>query len=100
VVVASSPALWTAPGDTPAIAFDGETDYRRNDVYAGVQMLTPLVTRVDCGTDDSFCDAARAFADRLPHANPGSFTAGFHDDAYWRSVAPAQIATIGDALLH
>jgi S-formylglutathione hydrolase FrmB len=97
-VVASSPALWRSPGDMPAIAFDGEADYRRNDVYARVDRLAPLVTRVDCGTDDSFIDAARAFASRLPHPNPGSFTEGFHDAAYWRSVVPAQIATIGRAL--
>jgi hypothetical protein len=38
-------------------------------------------------------------ASRLPHQNPGSFGEGFHDAAYWRSVAPAQIATIGKALL-
>jgi enterochelin esterase-like enzyme len=98
-VVASSPALWTSPGATPAIAFDGESDYRRNDVYAGIARLASLVTRVDCGTDDSFVDAARAFAAQLPHPNQGSFTDGFHDAAYWRSVAPAQIATIGTALL-
>jgi S-formylglutathione hydrolase FrmB len=98
-VVASSPALWTSAGDTPAIAFDGESDYRRNDVFAGIEQLAPMVVRVDCGTDDPFCDAARTFASRLPHQNPGSFGEGFHDAAYWRSVAPAQIATIGKALL-
>lgn len=98
-VVASSPALWTSPGATPAIAFDGEEDYRRNDVYAHVDRLASLVARVDCGTDDPFVDAARAFVSRLPHPNPGSFAEGFHDAAYWRSVAPAQIATIGTALL-
>jgi S-formylglutathione hydrolase FrmB len=99
VVVASSPALWTSPGDTPAIAFDGEADYRRNDVYAGADRLESLVVRVDCGTDDPFVDAARTFAARLPRPNPGGFTDGFHDAAYWRSVAPAQVATIGRALL-
>jgi S-formylglutathione hydrolase FrmB len=98
-VVATSPALWTAPGDTPAIAFDGASDYHRNDVFAGIDRLAPLVARVDCGTDDPFYDAARTFASRLPHPNPGSFGEGFHDAAYWRSIAPAQIATIGSALL-
>jgi enterochelin esterase-like enzyme len=97
-VVAASPALWTEPGATPGIAFDGSDDYHRNDVFAGTAKLAPLTVRVDCGADDSFADAARAFADRLPHPNPGAFTAGFHDAAYWRSVAPAEIATIGAAL--
>jgi hypothetical protein len=44
-------------------------------------------------------DADAAFAARLPHADQGSFGSGFHDDAYWRSVAPAQIATIAQSLL-
>jgi S-formylglutathione hydrolase FrmB len=98
-VVASSPALWTSPGDTPAIAFDGASDYQRNDVFAAIDRLAPMVARVDCGTEDPFYDAAHTFASKLPHPNPGSFGAGFHDAAYWRSVAPAQVATIGTALL-
>ena len=98
-VVASSPALWTDAGATPAIAFDGAADYHRNDVFAGVDRLASLEARVDCGTDDPFYDAARMFVSRLPHPNPGSFGEGFHDAAYWRSVAPAQVATIGHALL-
>jgi hypothetical protein len=68
-------------------------------VFAGIDQLARMVARVDCGTDDPFCDAARTFASRLPHQNPGSFGEGFHDAAYWRNVAPAQIATIGKALL-
>jgi enterochelin esterase-like enzyme len=98
-VVASSPALWTSFAEAPEIAFDGLLEYDQDDVFASVDRLAPLVARVDCGTDDSFVDAARTFAARLPHRNPGSFTEGFHDAAYWRSVAPAQVATIADALV-
>jgi len=98
-VVASSPALWTSFVDAPEIAFDGFIEYEQNDVFAKRERLAPLVVRVDCGIDDPFLDAARAFAARLPHRNPGSFTEGFHDAAYWRSVAPAQVATIGGALV-
>jgi len=97
-VAAASPALWTTPSATPAIAFDGAADYHRNDVFAGVRHLAGLVVRIDCGTDDPFYDADRQLAARLPRGHPGSFGPGFHDAAYWRSVAPAQIATIASAL--
>jgi enterochelin esterase-like enzyme len=98
-VAAASPALWTTPGATPAIAFDGAADYHRNDVFAGADRLTNMTVRIDCGTDDPFHDADAEFATKLPHANPGTFSSGFHDAAYWRSVAPAQIATITRALV-
>ncbi|MCU1457901.1 MAG: putative esterase [Actinomycetia bacterium] len=97
-VAAASPALWTTPGATAAIAFDGSADYHRNDVFAGMDRLAAMTVRIDCGTDDPFHDADAEFAARLPHANRGRFSSGFHDDAYWRSVAPAQIATIANAL--
>jgi len=57
-----------------------------------------MTVRIDCGTDDPFHDADVEFAARLPHSNQGTFGSGFHDDAYWRSVAPAQIATIAETL--
>jgi S-formylglutathione hydrolase FrmB len=96
-VVAASPALWTSAAATAAGAFDSVDDYSRNSVFAGVHALDALSVHVDCGTDDSFAPAARAFAARLAHKPAGSFGPGFHDAAYWRSVAPAQIATIARA---
>jgi hypothetical protein len=56
------------------------------------------VVRIDCGTKDPFLPTAKAFAAKLPHANPGGFSFGYHDAPYWRSVAPAQIDTIAGAL--
>lgn len=98
-VVATSPALWRSPGETAPGAFDNAEDYRLNDVFSHVDTLASMTVRVDCGSSDPFIGAARAFAAKLPEPNPGGFTAGFHDAPYWRSVAPAQIATIGSALL-
>ena len=59
---------------------------------------THMTVRVDCGTHDPFLHADRAFAAQLPARPAGTFTAGFHDFAYWRSIAPAQIDTITAAL--
>jgi pimeloyl-ACP methyl ester carboxylesterase len=97
-VCAASPALWTTPGATPAGAFDDADDYQRNDVYARTARLSSTTVRVDCGTDDPFYGASKAFVAQLHPAPQGRFSAGFHDDAYWRSVAPAQIRTIKAAL--
>jgi S-formylglutathione hydrolase FrmB len=97
-VVGSSPALFPSASATSPGSFDGAADYQRNDVYAHESALAPLVVRVDCGTHDPFLPAVKTFASRLPSPNPGSFTNGYHDAPYWRSVAPAQVATVAAAL--
>lgn len=97
-VVAASPALWHSFGQSSGGAFDDADDYAEYDVFAHREQLTPLAVRVDCGTDDGFLGAAKDFAAGLPAANLGRFSEGFHDGPYWRSIAPAQLTTIGTAL--
>jgi len=97
-VVAASPALWHSFGQSSGGAFDDADDYAKHDVFAHREQLSMLRVRVDCGTDDGFLGAAKDFAKGLPAANLGRFSAGFHDGAYWRSVAPAQLTMIGEAL--
>lgn len=97
-VAAASPALFTTAGATVEGAFDDAGDYHRNDVFADVDRLAaPMVVRIDCGSADSFYGAARTFASDLPNPPQGTFGAGFHDNPYWRSVAPAQLRTINAA---
>jgi enterochelin esterase-like enzyme len=96
-VCAASPALWLTAGESADGAFDSAEDYAAHDVFANVSALSPLRVRIDCGTDDGFINAARVFAKKLPQTNLGTFTAGQHDGPYWRSIAPAQIATIASA---
>jgi S-formylglutathione hydrolase FrmB len=96
-VAAASPALWTSPGATAAGAFDGAADYHRFDVFADTARLAALVVRVDCGRGDPFFQADSQFVARLPPGHQGSFGPGFHDVAYWRSIAGAQVATIAAA---
>jgi hypothetical protein len=97
VVAAASPALWTRAADTAAGAFDSADDFRAHDVFRGVDHLSPLVVRVDCGSDDPFYDASKEFVARLPGRSYGTFGQGFHDAAYWRAVAPEQVKTIAGA---
>jgi enterochelin esterase-like enzyme len=96
-VAAASPALWTSPGATAPGAFDSPDDYHRHDVYAATGKLGTVVVRVDCGTGDPFYAADKRFVAALHPPPQGSFGSGFHDPAYWRSVAPAQITTISRA---
>ena len=96
-VCAASPALWLTAKEPADGAFDSADEYAAHDVFANTAVLSSLRVRVDCGTDDGFVSAARAFATKLPQVNLGKFTAGQHDDPYWRSIAPAQIATIASA---
>ena len=97
-VVAASPALWARAGDSAPGAFDDPADFAAHDVFAGASALAPITVRVDCGTSDGFIAQARRFAQQLSTPNHGSFGPGFHDAAYWRSIAPAQVATIDAAL--
>jgi enterochelin esterase-like enzyme len=96
-VCAASPALWTTADEPAGDAFDSPSDYAAHDVFANTAALSTLKVRVDCGADDGFIKAARVFAAKLPNQNLGTFGPGLHDGPYWRSIAPAQIATIASA---
>lgn len=92
IVVAASPALWSRAGDTAPGAFDGRDDFAANDVFAHPEALRRTHLRIDCGLNDPFLAATRAFAQEVPAVV--SFTAGYHDAAYWRSIAPTQVQFI------
>lgn len=96
-VAAASPALWLRSDEYSPGAFDGPEDFEAFNVFAGSASLRGLAVRIDCGTSDGFVHAARQFAEQLPAPNLGRFTAGYHDAPYWRSIAPAQLATIADS---
>ena len=96
-VAASSPALWTSPGATAPGAFDSPSDYHCYDVFSRTEALAGLAVRVDCGTGDPFFRADSAFAARVNTVQT-NFGPGFHDAAYWRSVAPSQVQMIAAAL--
>lgn len=94
VVAAASPALWLRSDEVSPGAFDGPEDFEAFNVFTGAALLGGLAVRVDCGTSDGFVHAARKFAEQLSEPNLGGFSDGYHDAAYWRSIAPAQLATI------
>jgi S-formylglutathione hydrolase FrmB len=97
-VVATSPALWTSAGATAPGAFDDAADYHANDIWTGLDRLSGLVVRLDCGTSDPFYPATRRLDGRIPFPHQAVFGPGHHDNAYWQKVAPGQLTAIAGAL--
>jgi pimeloyl-ACP methyl ester carboxylesterase len=90
-VVAASAALWQSSDDSAAGAFDDREDFLRNDVFASAGRLSRIPVRLDCGRDDPFIAANRAFARRLPPSAAATFDDGAHTEEYWTAHAGAQM---------
>ena len=90
-VVAASAALWQSPADSAPGAFDDREDFVRNDVFAARGKLRGIPVRLDCGRDDPFVVANRAFVRELPGATV-AFDAGAHTEEYWTAHAGAQMS--------
>jgi hypothetical protein len=90
-VAGASAALWQSPGDTADGAFDDSKDFARNDVFAVRRELARMPVRLDCGRDDPFIVANRAFARGLPSA-AATFDAGAHSEGFWTAHAGAQMS--------
>jgi S-formylglutathione hydrolase FrmB len=90
-VAAASAALWQSPSDSAAGAFDDSSDFARNDVFARRSVLATMAVRLDCGRDDPFIVANRAFARGLPTAAT-TFDAGAHTEEYWTAHTGAQMS--------
>jgi hypothetical protein len=56
-----------------------------------------MLVRVDCGADDTFATATRAFAATLPTAEV-TVSKGCHDGTFWQGQAPAQLRFLAAAL--
>ena len=90
-----SAALWRSYDDGVGDAFDNAADYAANDVFQGAGDLRELPARLDCGRQDPFYAADKAFVESLAEPPAGGFSAGGHNDAYWSRVAPAEIDWLG-----
>ena len=94
-VCAVSAALWRSYDAGVGDAFDSPADYAANDVFKGVDRLRSLPVRLDCGRQDPFYEADKAFVEALPEPPAGGFSPGGHNDDFWSRVAPAEIDWIG-----
>jgi S-formylglutathione hydrolase FrmB len=89
-VVATSAALWQSSGDSAPGAFDDRQDFARNDVFARRGELARMPVRLDCGSEDPFIVANRAFARGLP-SGVATFDRGAHTEEYWSAHAGTQM---------
>jgi enterochelin esterase-like enzyme len=89
-VALSSPALWRRFDETADGAFDGEVDFRAHDVFTATDRLDGVAVAAWIGRDDPFLPGFRDLRGFRPD---GTYRIGkgFHDGAYWRSVAPEQV---------
>jgi dienelactone hydrolase len=97
-VAALSPALWTNPDDASASGFADAAEYERYSVMGHQRELDGIPVRVDCGREDPFYDADRAYVDGFDRPVTATFEDGAHDDAYWTRMVPAQLAFVGRRL--
>ena len=97
-VCAVSAALWRSYDDGVGDAFDGAADFAANDVFTDADRLRGLPVRLDCGRQDPFYEADKAFVETLPEPPAGGFSPGGHNDDFWSRVAPAEIDWIGGCL--
>jgi len=95
---ALSPALWTNPDDASSSGFVDAAEYERYSVVGHQADLDGIPVRVDCGTDDPFYAADRAYVAGFDRTVVSSFGPGDHDPAYWTRKLPSQLAFVGHAL--
>ena len=95
---ALSPALWTNPDDASSSGFADAAEYERYSVVGHQADLVGVRVRVDCGTDDPFYSADRAYVAGFDRPVTSTFGHGNHDPAYWTRLMPAQLAFVGSAL--
>jgi enterochelin esterase-like enzyme len=92
-VAAESPALWTNGDDASASGFRDAAEYAEFIVFGHQEDLAGIPVRIDCGNDDPFHDATRAYVAGFPRDQHPSvhYQPGAHNMDYWRRMAPAQL---------
>ena len=97
-VAVSSAALWVDPADASASGFADAAEYQQFSVMGHQSDLDGVQVRLDCGTDDPFYAADRAYVAGFPRPIVSTFQPGAHDPAYWTRMMPDQLAFVGRAL--
>lgn len=97
-VVAESPAIWHRASQSAGGAFDDAADFDAHAIFGNLARLKGVALRVDCGASDGFAPATRDLRAALTPKPAGGITPGGHDEGYWRSQAPAQLAFVAQHL--
>ena len=94
-IAAESPALWFTASQAAHVAFDGPADFAAHTLFGRQAQLASIPVRIDCGTGDGFYPVVRNYVGTMKPHPAGGFTAGGHNMAFWRRMAPAQLDFIG-----
>jgi S-formylglutathione hydrolase FrmB len=97
-VAALSAAIWQGDSAFSASGFSSSAEYRQYTVFGHQTELDGIAVRLDCGTEDPFCPADRAYVAGFDRPVTSTFTDGAHDSAYWTRMLPAQLAFAGRRL--
>jgi S-formylglutathione hydrolase FrmB len=93
-----SPALWTDAASASGYGFADAAEYERFSVVGHQSDLDGIAVRVDCGTDDPFYAADRAYVAGFSRPVVSTFQLGAHTAAYWTRMLPAQLRFVGGSV--
>jgi enterochelin esterase-like enzyme len=97
-VAVLSVATWQGSSGFSSSGFSSTAEYERYTVFGHQSDLDGIPVRLDCGTEDPFCPANRAYVAGFDRPVTSTFSHGAHDTAYWTRMLPAQLAFVGRAL--
>ena len=86
------------PADASLSGFADAAEYLRYSVLGRQAQLRGVQVRVDCGTDDPFYAADRAYVAGFDRPVTSTFQPGAHTTEYWTRMMPAVLAFVGTAL--
>lgn len=93
-----SAAIWQGSSGFSPSGFSSTAEYERYTVFGRQSDLDGIPVRLDCGVEDPFCPANRAYVAGFDRPVTSTFQDGGHDLAYWTRMLPAQLAFLGRAL--
>jgi hypothetical protein len=93
-----SPALWRNFADSAPGAFDDAADFARATAFGRQRTLEGIPLRIDCGEEDPFYAATKAYRRDFRIQPAGGFQPGGHDVGYWRRMAPSHVRFLARAL--
>lgn len=93
-----SAAVWQPGGGFSSFGFADQAEYDRFTVFGHQSDLDGIAVRLDCGREDPFYAADRAYLDGFDRPVTSTFEDGAHEPAYWTRMLPAQLAFVGRGL--
>jgi hypothetical protein len=93
-----SAAVWQPGGGFSSFGFADQAEYDRFTVFGHQSDLDGIAVRLDCGREDPFYAADRAYLDGFDRPVTSTFEDGAHEPAYWTRMLPAQLAFLGRGL--